>query len=131
MNRPVPLMSLLMLIALVAALHLAGFYFQFYWRITWYDHVVHTLGGLWVGLMAAFYCYSRFSFKRPALFVIALLSAILIGIAWEVFEVKAGITVLADHGYAADTIGDIISDTLGGLLAGAYVLTSSRFKQAE
>lgn len=123
-SRKSQLFLILGLILTVAVLHFLGFYLQLYWRIPWYDRVVHTLGGLWI-VLATFFILelAHVAFATPfAFMVMGILASVCVGTLWEVFELKAGITMLASHGYALDTAGDIISDVVGGLLGVLYVI---------
>ncbi len=116
------LIVLVFIILCVAVLHYLGFYLQLYWRVGWYDRVVHTLGGIWIALTLFYFLKTRMVSIPDTvwLFFVGIGAALIVGIIWEFFEVKAGITVISDKGYLADTVGDIISDVCGGLLASVY-----------
>src|SRR5437868_3152383 len=120
-NRP--LIVLLCLILLVAILHFFGFYFQLYWRTTWFDHVVHILGSIWIVILV-FSLPSIYRSRMSVLqkFLISLIAALSVGILWELFEVKTGVTVVTDRGYMLDTLGDLLSDVIGGILGGIYIV---------
>lgn len=114
------------LILFIAALHLFATAFYFYWIFWWYDLVLHFLGGFWVAtatLWLVFYSgyikRPRWSFARAISLVIV--STIIIGILWEVFEVAVGAN-FHPEGYWPDTSVDIIMDTAGALTAYLYFL---------
>ncbi len=107
---------------LVVILHVIGLSLEFYWRLSWYDRIVHTLAGITVVLtLFSFNVTRRFSKKLPVFFLGVFFTALIVGLLWEVFELRAGITFMGDHGYALDTTWDIICDVIGGLLAGGYL----------
>ena len=112
--RPL-LYAQLMVVAIIAALHLSGIAYDLYWRFLWLDVVTHTLGGVWVGLLF-FHMRSLFGYVPSLMWSIA--GAIAIGVAWEVFEVVAGIPREAN--WAFDTSIDLFMDTLGGVI-GAFL----------
>ncbi len=107
----------------VLVLHAAGVFLQLYWRVEWYDHVVHIMAGATTSLII----FSLGSFgwlrSRPLmLFTSIFLVSLIIGGLWEFFELQTGITSLSDSRYILDTTGDMVSDVVGGLVAGAYLL---------
>ena len=107
---------------LVVILHIVGLSLEFYWRLGWYDRIVHTLSGITVVLtLFSFSAVRRFSNKLPIFFLEVFFAALLVGLLWEVFELQAGITFIGDHGYMFDTTWDIICDVIGGILAGGYL----------
>ncbi len=126
MIRQLFLYFLLFLASLIAFLHFIAIEFYFYWSLWWYDIVVHFLGGLFIGLGAlwivffsGFFSYFQYSKKRAL--CVALLSIFVVGIAWEVFELWAGVPFTKN--YIADTITDIIIDILGALVGYTCVIT--------
>lgn len=121
MPRKMPLIFLLVVIAVIATLHIVGIRFYLYWQLSWYDRIVHVLAGFWVALtVLSSIGLKAQALKRGHIFSIGLIAAIIIGIVWEIFEVKVGVTAVTDKGYWADTAGDIISDIVGGLLGSWY-----------
>jgi hypothetical protein len=108
---------------LVLALHAAGLGLELYWRIGWYNWLVHALAGAVAALTIISIGFVRDQLQRPLpLFVAAIVISLVVGILWEVFEVKGGIEIMSTPGYALYTLGDIISDVVGGFLAGSYML---------
>ncbi|KND46986.1 MAG: putative membrane protein (4 TMH) [Parcubacteria bacterium C7867-004] len=80
-----------------------------YWRYTWFDIVMHFLGGLTIGLALVALIGSRF---RPVWFLVLMIA---VAVGWEVFEALVGIPREAN--FKLDTALDLLMDTLGALLA--------------
>jgi hypothetical protein len=107
---------IILLGALVAGAHALALHYSLYWRFRWFDMPMHFLGGFLV-VSAVLWCvtfiplpWALSKLNRPAL---ALASALIIGIAWEVFEYTAGIT-RGEPGYWFDTLHDLALDLFGG-----------------
>jgi len=114
-------------LAVVAALHSLGVYLDWYWELTWLDMVTHTLGGLWVALAALWLAYfsgvSQFKFPRKRMLLVAVGSALVVGILWEVFEVI--VAVPTEQNYYLDTATDILLDSIGGFVV--YVIAQKYY----
>jgi VanZ family protein len=83
-------------------------------RYIWWDSLEHVLGGVTVGFVALFLAtLSRIS--NTTFF--AVLSALCVGLAWEIMEAQTGIGTSLYLGYAADTIKDLVCDCIGGYIA--------------
>jgi hypothetical protein len=90
---------------------------------------MHFLAGFVVGYMTWWF-YMRFKGRDhvlpPAvLFGVMIFSTIVVGLVWEFFEYKFGIS-FPSYGplYALDTIHDLIMDLLGATLAGIILIMS-------
>lgn len=110
------------LIALLGALHFIASEFYFYWTISWFDTMMHFLGGISLGLFSLWVAYSAGLFKkmplsRSAIIVTAFFSVLIIGVGWEIFEKMNGLTQ-STEGYRLDTIHDLLADMAGALVAG-------------
>jgi len=105
----------LLVITALGILHVSALYYSLYWQYVWLDTVSHFLGGLWIAL-AYTWIMVRFGGTAPLLKVVS--AALLIGVAWEVFEVVAGIPREAN--WLFDTTLDLLMDTIGGTV-GAFV----------
>jgi uncharacterized membrane protein YjdF len=128
MKPRIPYSLLFTTILTIAILHIVGTWFYLYWQLPWYDRVVHPLGGFWVAIATVSILMLKTDrISKINIFLICILSAFIIGVAWELFELKAGVTVLGSSGYAIDTAGDIVSDIIGGLAAYWYILKSKYF----
>jgi hypothetical protein len=97
-------------IATIGATHLAALQWYLYWHLPWLDVPVHFLGGMWIALAAAF-IFVRITnvIRADAVFA----SVAFLGIAWEVFEMWAGIPREAN--FIFDTSLDLCMDALGGI----------------
>ena len=108
------------LIVLLAVFHVFSTHYYIYWTNGWTDHVTHFLGGAGIGLIGL-WCASSGIFgghdlSSRAIFLTSLISALVVGAAWEVFELKSGIIGFSAS-YKLDTIMDIVSDLAGGFAA--------------
>ncbi|MEI8338262.1 MAG: hypothetical protein WCF92_03930 [bacterium] len=99
---------------LLLLVHSFATYTGLYWITGWFDTVSHLLGGF-VIFFGFSYIFS-FKNKKPTLGVIIILS-LLVGIIWELFELKYGITSLVSRKYISSTSIDLIFDIIGSCLA--------------
>ncbi len=123
--RKIPLNLILASAALLAIFHALGTYFYIYWREPGFDWIVHFLGGFFVTITLLYVAFAIRNF--PNIFVIltlAVLFALAVGIAWEVFEVDTGAAIVSLRGYWSNTAGDILFDIIGSLMAVSYVYVS-------
>lgn len=124
-QKPFPF-SFLILVVLVT-LHFMGSYYSLYWKFDWFDSVVHIFSGLWASLLVLWLgsilgqINSLREYKIKA-FLIAFVSAILIGIIWELIENYYQVTYTNMNGYYFDTAIDILNDGLGGILSYLYFI---------
>ena len=112
------LFVLLVLIFLIAVLHISAIELFWYWRVWWIDIVMHFLGGLWIALASlwvTFYSGLVKNVRRTpgVFFIVTVVSAIVVGIGWEVFEFLSGAFI--GVGLSQDTFHDLFAD-LGGAL---------------
>ena len=123
-SKPLFKQSFFVLI-LVAILHYVATVFFFYWTVYEFDSLMHFLGGVWVSLTTLWlYFFSDIfspSRRRGVNFlIVSLLSIVVIGLFWEVFELLFGITTTSSPEYVYDTTLDLIMDTLGAICACMY-----------
>lgn len=120
---------LLILIWILALIHMIAEYYYLYWIFRWFDMVTHFLGGVWLGVAGLWVWFYSGYIRKPSLpekniFLIALLSGVLIGIVWELFEY--GVWQWSGSGlpanYYGDTVLDLCVDILGALM-GAHLFT--------
>lgn len=123
-------------LVLIGTVHVLGVVNFWYWKFIWLDIFMHFLGGLWVGLftliIASTFIKEPNLVRRMNVIFLSVCSAIVIGVAWEVFEYTSGISVASYDLYVKDTFKDMVMDTLGGVMAGIYgfnILKNS-FKEA-
>ena len=79
---------------------------------------MHILGGF-IGTLLVLWFISPTTGFRPALIAITTLLAV--GIVWEIFEYVYDIAAISN--YWQDTIGDLISDVIGTILACLYAMS--------
>ncbi|PIR82793.1 hypothetical protein COU20_00495 [Candidatus Kaiserbacteria bacterium CG10_big_fil_rev_8_21_14_0_10_59_10] len=103
------LLSQLIVLAALALLHFSALEFHLYWRYVWLDAGVHFLGGMWASFLAAWLMTLS---GRGISLVICVSAALLLGVAWELFEVFTGMPREAN--YAFDTAVDLLMDVVGG-----------------
>ena len=115
----------LVAITVLAVIHYFAIELYLYWLYPWFDLVTHTLGGaaIALGLFSLKDFYPRFSDRFHGLFP-TLAVVCLTAIAWEVFEVSAGIS-MEEPEYALDTVIDLGLGLTGGLI-GFFVGKSIR-----
>lgn len=131
MKRNIPLLSFLLLVVILGFLHFAGIYLHLYWRVQSFDRLVHIIGGFFVAIasLSIIYGSKLQTVKRSHSLMVGIFAALVVGILWEIFEVQNGITSLRDIGYWIDSIGDILSDFIGGCLAALYFIQLSAPKK--
>ncbi|MFA5764269.1 MAG: hypothetical protein WCX27_00445 [Candidatus Paceibacterota bacterium] len=123
-------------ILLVAILHYYALKLSWYWAYRWSDIPIHILGGFWISLTALWasleigHIDRITGYKRKAM-IVMLSCVILGGVVWEVFELVANITNVSFIGYWSDTLGDISSGFLGGLIAYSYFTKTKKGKPVE
>ncbi len=103
------------IVTIVIALHAGASYFGWYWIFRWFDIPMHILGGVFAGYVGMVVYMFRTGRKNPSLWV-PLLSALVIGIAWEFLENAYGVSGL-NAVYRFDTIKDIVDDMMGGVIS--------------
>jgi len=117
---------LFIVIWLLALAHIAAEHFYLYWTYRWLDIPIHLLGGVWLGLGGVWLVhYSGYVPRlaaRLSTSAAALLSGILIGLLWEVYEhvVWQVSGYGLPDGYALDTVIDLCMDVTGAF-AGLFL----------
>lgn len=106
-------LSALMTLALV---HILALKFFLYWKYTWLDIPVHVLGGVCVALGFSILPYLRINLpSRYATFFAYMTFVLLVGLAWEVFEIMSGMNSIDEY-FLSDTLLDLSMDLCGGWL---------------
>ena len=104
---------------------------KLYWysSIWYFDMLMHTLGGFWVGLL---YLYvfkpQKVSFRivfKVILFILA------IGIGWEVFEIMVNDVIARNPFNLLDTVSDIFFDLTGGISTVVYFYKKIMFAEGS
>mgnify|MGYP006914907401 FL=1 len=110
-----PTILFLISFSMLAVIHVIALELFLYWSISWFDIPVHFLGGSVVALGLftlhdlRIYVKSRHLRPVPVVFIV-----LLVALAWEVFEIAAGVPIEAN--YVIDTLTDISMGILGGLV---------------
>ncbi len=89
-----------------------------YWSYLWIHIFMHTAGGILVGIfciLLLFYFAKKYP-SRAKVFFISFGSALLVGVLWEILEIKTGASRISPN-YVASTVLDLRMDMLGGILA--------------
>ncbi len=103
---------------------MGGLFLHLYYRLDFYDHIVHVLAGIWAAIaIIAFFRVQGVVFTKVLnIFLITMSFSLIVGVVWEFFELRAGLTSVADHAFLSDTYGDLISDTVGAIIGSLYCL---------
>ncbi len=91
---------------------------DFFMHLWWWDIIVHTLGGVWAGLIAAWF-FIRDGKVPPMLHCIGF--ALFSGVGIEILEYAADFGGSIFMSYPLDTAKDLVVDAMGGYLAWRYV----------
>ncbi|NCS98796.1 hypothetical protein GW764_01270 [Candidatus Parcubacteria bacterium] len=108
---------------LIAILHYISLELYLYWTISWFDILMHFLGGFLIAIFVilVLYSYSDFeSLKKHKIFLFSLIvgMTLVVGLGWELWEIFVGFTdAINDLG---DTILDIVMDVIGAFSAIYY-----------
>jgi hypothetical protein len=104
-------------LALTAAIYLAGLEFFLFWRLWWFDILLHFLGGVWAALASAWVIALL---RIPLSTRSVLLSVLAVGVGWEVLEYVLNFP--REEAYALDLATDIVLDMLGGVVGARIAL---------
>ena len=115
--------------ASVLILHVTGIELSFYRIDSPYDILMHIIGGVAIALFVLALIRS-FIPKSGHWRLYIIIGTLVIGAAWEMFEVYFGITghTPGTWLYGVDTVADLFNDTLGAL---AVILVCMRSNTAE
>lgn len=117
---------LFVLILIIAILQHIAVQFYLYWVFGWFDIIMHFLGGFWCAFVVLWFLYFSGYVSVPkkrtlsAFITTGLVTALIVGVGWEVFEYVTGLTFTVDA-YVQDTMLDIIMDSVGGVVAGVFL----------
>lgn len=105
-------------------MHLFALKYYLYWTVAEYDSILHFLGGLWTALLFLwFYFFSGLFAPKSrsflSYFLISTSSLVLVGVAWEIFELLTGLTYVHWQDYYSDTALDFVMDFFGSI-AGCF-----------
>ncbi len=110
------------LIAVIAVLNFYAYQFHWYWKFHWFDMIMHTLGGIWVGSFALWYRFFRKGAPLSApqksfVFLLSLAAISVIGVGWELFEFSVDKFIIFSVHDPVDTASDLFFDIVGSILA--------------
>lgn len=93
---------------------------KLYWygAIWWFDMVMHSSGGLWLGLLFFHFFPNKNSLRMIGK---ALIFVFLMGAGWEIFEVIVNLFTINDKFDSLDTLSDLLFDVTGGMCAILYI----------
>lgn len=108
----------------IMALHAIISVNNLYDDLWWMDIFMHGAGGFWVaGSAFIVFGYAQKSQTFNArMFWVLLMTTLVVGIAWEIFEVFVGWVPAPEFGLvpwfgaSRDTVGDLVMDIVGALL---------------
>jgi uncharacterized membrane protein YjdF len=107
----------------VGVIHFLGSRYELYYLISWYDSLNHFIAGIGIGALSMWILHSSLphaSYRGVHSLVWILSTTIFIGVAWEVFELHAGLIDLFPSrlfSYGVDTTKDLILDIFGAMVA--------------
>lgn len=115
------------MIWILMILHFFAMRFHLYWTFSWFDILMHGLGGIVVGLLAGafFVRFVPIVLEHAVLFFILVLAGtFLLGFLWEALEfiLDAYMKLPLHQPSVGDTMIDLVMDTLGGIIAGTFGL---------
>ena len=125
------LFLLLVVIAVLEFIGLQRFWLFIFW---WFDLLLHFLGGVWVSGMALWLFFLSGYVHGVArnstnILLVAVISFLVIGIAWEIFEFLVGAIFAEEVEYFFDTATDMLIGLFGGLLVSYFFLRRYGQKQ--
>lgn len=111
------------LLVIIGVLNIIAHKLYLYWTVWWYDMLMHFSAGFAVGmagiLIWQLYFDRNISIKKTVF--VSIFFSLVVGIAWEFFEIGAEITSFAQGmEYITDTSSDIVLDLSGGILGSLY-----------
>lgn len=117
------LFAQLAILSILTGVHIVALFNDLYWIFPWLDLATHFLGGLWSAL---FFYWVAAVLRLPPSPVHVVALVLVLGVAWEVFELSFGISSATD--YALDTLIDLCMDVVGAIVVSAaqFFFTPSR-----
>ena len=121
----------LITIFIIAVLHYLAFKYYWYWNFSWFHLIMHLLGGFWFTL-TTFWFLIRLNYvntivkHKRRFFVIMIVSVVVVGLSWEIFEILSGFTSIKESGYLNSLMNDLVSNFIGGFVAYFYFIKRKR-----
>jgi len=116
MKNKIFLILVLLMSALLAVLNFyAGQYF-WYWRFSWFDLLMHFIGGITLALLFS-YLYKKLvsDYEKIKLAYSIFLPIIIIAVLWEIMEFMIDANLFGKN-YFIDTLTDIFIALFGALI---------------
>lgn len=128
--------SSLLVLAILIALYSVGDSFVVYLSHPQFNLLLNTLSGLWIslvilGLAVSFGQFSTLKDYRIKSFMVAFVSATLIGVIWQLILNFYNLTNVAAVDYSFKTALYIFTNSLGGTLAHFYFVKRKKNKDRE
>ena len=123
------------LLFIIAVLNFISNELYLQWTFWWIDVLLHFLSGATVA-MATIIVWNHFGrvskFHKLKIIAVAVFSAFVVGIIWEIYELYFGITFLSDGiVYVRDTASDLIMDICGGFFGTLHALSFQNNKEVN
>jgi hypothetical protein len=111
--------GLSLFVVLIFFLNLIASKLYWYSSIWWLDILMHFLGGFWLGLVFLWIFYKDLSNQnlKKEIFFKVILGVAVVGIGWEFYQIMVNNLFAKNAFDLLDTLGDIINDLLGGVMA--------------
>jgi hypothetical protein len=108
--------------AAVGILNFYAYQFFWYWKFWWFDIIMHTLCGLWVGAFTLWFLFvlkrqKRIPYSVKAAFLFAFAGISIIGAGWELFEFSTSAFIFLPRHDPMNTLSDLFFDGVGCLFA--------------
>lgn len=104
-------------------------FFHWYSLVSWFDMLMHFLGGFWLCL--AVILIRPFNRNSLRFFAVSVIFVLLISVAWEVFEFIVKNQIFAEKFDLQDTISDLFFDLSGAFLALIYFLKNIMMRRQD
>eukprot|EP00798_Chlamydomonas_sp_ICE-L_P010996 gene10996-18992_t len=117
-----PLPFVVIIVVFIVASLIPGEVFDMYSRIWWWDHALHGLSAVLLGMIGFLFIYMLFDgdkFAAPpsAIAFLAFTFALGIGAVWEIFEYTMDVVFGTNmQTSAVDTMLDLIFDAIGAII---------------
>lgn len=121
--RLTALLGILTLVAVLGLLQVVALEQFLYWRIWWFDMVMHFIGGLIIGAVSVFITTYITPLKKYS-FLVFLTLLVGVGVGWELLELTTG--MFREENYTLDTSIDLLMDTIGAVVVYGAVRYGSR-----
>lgn len=131
--------SVAALVVCISILNYFAYQFHWYWKFWWFDMIMHTLGGVFVGSFSLWYYFLRkySASQAPVLqksfvLLVSLASIAVVGVGWELFEFSIDKFVAFSRHDPVDTASDLFFDVVGSIIAVfIFFLVYNKDKQIE